>query len=172
MAIAYTFVIKDSQANEAEVRPNLLFIIFDDLGWRDTGAYGSTWVRTPHLDRVAKEGVLFRNAFTSNPKCSPCRASILTGRNTWQLKEAVSHGGYFQAGLKFTQIFWRRPDTVSVSPKGWGPGDLRLWQKRDRNPAGPSFNEHQWNHRIGYRQEQLLKKLRSILGAARSEEAV
>ena len=44
--------------------------------------------------------MLFKNAFTSNPKCSPCRASILTGRNTWQLKEAVSHNGLFPAGLR------------------------------------------------------------------------
>ena len=50
------------------------------------------WIKTPNFDRLAKEGVLFHNAFTSNPKCSPCRASILTGRNTWQLKEAASHG--------------------------------------------------------------------------------
>ena len=52
-------------------RPNILFVIFDDWGWRDAGAYGATWLRTPGFDRVAREGVLFRNAFTSNPKCSP-----------------------------------------------------------------------------------------------------
>ena len=63
-------------------RPNILFIIFDDWGWQHAGAYGSSWVKTPNFDRVAREGVLFKNTFTSNPKCSPCRASILTGRNT------------------------------------------------------------------------------------------
>jgi len=84
----------------ASARPNILFIIFDDWGWQHAGAYGSTWVKTPNFDRVAREGVLFQNAFTSNPKCSPCRATILTGRNTWQLKEAVSHNGYFPAGFE------------------------------------------------------------------------
>ena len=44
---------------------------------------------------MAREGVLFKNAFTSNPKAGPCRATILTGRNTWQLEEAVSHNGCF-----------------------------------------------------------------------------
>ena len=58
------------------------------LGHGHAGAYGCKWVKTPNFDRVAREGVLFTNAFTSNPKCSPCRATILTGRNTWQLKEA------------------------------------------------------------------------------------
>src|SRR6476646_981827 len=81
-------------AASADKRPNIL-IIFDDWGWRDAGAYGSKWVKTPNFDRVAREGILFKNAFTSNPKCSPCRASLLTGRNTWQLEEAVCHNGIF-----------------------------------------------------------------------------
>src|SRR6266436_979242 len=77
-------------------RPNILFIIFDDWnGSTHAGAYGCKWIGTPNLDRIAREGVLFKNAFTSNPKCSPCRATVLTGRNTWQLEEAVSHNGYF-----------------------------------------------------------------------------
>ena len=90
-----------SSASAADsTRPNILFIIFDDWGWQHAGAYGSTWVKTPNFDRVAREGVLFKNAFTSNPKCSPCRASVLTGRNTWQLKEACCHNGLFPAGFE------------------------------------------------------------------------
>nr|MDQ3623914.1 sulfatase-like hydrolase/transferase [Verrucomicrobiota bacterium] len=81
----------------AAKRPNLLFIIFDDWGWQHAGAYGCTWVKTPNFDRIAREGVLFKNCFTSNPKCSPCRASILTGRNSWQLEEASCHFGIFPA---------------------------------------------------------------------------
>ena len=73
----------------ADDRPNILFIIFDDWNVNHAGAYGCKWIKTPNFDRVASEGVLFRNAFTSNPKCSPCRASILTGRNSWQTEEAV-----------------------------------------------------------------------------------
>src|SRR5678815_1627818 len=93
VAIAASF----SASRGAETgRPNILFIIFDDWnGSTHAGAYGCTWIKTPNFDRVAREGILFKNAFTSNPKCSPCRASILTGRNTWQLKEAVCHNGIF-----------------------------------------------------------------------------
>src|SRR6185503_15021971 len=88
-------------AAQNAARPNILFIIFDDWnGSTHAGAYGCTWIKTPNFDRVAKEGVLFKSAFTSNPKCSPCRATILTGRNTWQLKEAVSHGGIFPSGFE------------------------------------------------------------------------
>src|SRR5947209_7998350 len=86
---------KDTRADENPARPNVLFIIFDDWGWQHAGAYGCTWVKTPNFDRVAREGILFKNAFTSNPKCSPCRASILTGRNTWQTEEACCHNGIF-----------------------------------------------------------------------------
>src|SRR5437899_10711496 len=86
-------------ASFAAERPNILFIIFDDWnGSTHAGAYGCTWIKTPNFDRIAREGVLFKNAFTSNPKCSPCRASILTGRNSWQLREAGSPNGLFPAG--------------------------------------------------------------------------
>jgi arylsulfatase A-like enzyme len=124
-------------------RPNILFIIFDDWGWQHAGAYGSTWVKTPNFDRVAREGVLFKNAFTSNPKCSPCRASILTGRNTWQLKEAVSHGGMFPVGFEvYPDLLEKSGYTLGLTGKGWGPGDFKTVAKRTRNPSGPSFDEH------------------------------
>ncbi len=78
-------------------RPNILFLIADDWGWNHAGVSGCKWVKTPTFDRIAREGVLFRNAFTSNPKCSPSRATILTGRNTWQLEDACCHYGRFSA---------------------------------------------------------------------------
>src|SRR5712664_3610276 len=95
--LAFLAIVASATGADAP-RPNILFIIFDDWnGSTHAGAYGCDWIKTPNFDRVAHEGVLFKSAFTSNPKCSPCRASILTGRNTWQLKEAVSHSGYFRA---------------------------------------------------------------------------
>jgi arylsulfatase A-like enzyme len=61
-------------------RPNFLFILIDDLGWRDLSCYGSTFYETPHLDRLAAQGVQFTRAYASCPVCSPTRASILTGK--------------------------------------------------------------------------------------------
>src|SRR4029079_12899755 len=116
--------------------PNILFLIADDWGWRHAGAYGCNWVKTPTFDRVAREGVLFRNCFTSNPKCSPCRASILTGRNTWQLREAGSHNGLFPAGFEvYPDLLEQAGYFVGLTGKGWGPGDFRTQAKRTRNPA-------------------------------------
>ncbi len=123
-------------------RPNILFIIFDDWGWRDAGAYGSTFVKTPNFDRIAREGILFKNAYTSNPKCSPCRASILTGRNTWQLEEAVCHGGIFPPKFAvYPDIIQAAGYSIGLTGKGWGPGDFKL-NGRTQNPAGPSFDLH------------------------------
>jgi len=61
-------------------RPNIVFILADDLGGHDIGCYGSTFHPTPHLDALAKKGMLFTNAYSSSPLCSPTRSSILTGQ--------------------------------------------------------------------------------------------
>ncbi len=63
-------------------RPNIVFILADDVRWDDLGATGNTFVRTPHIDRIAKEGAMFRNAFATTVICSPSRANILTGLHT------------------------------------------------------------------------------------------
>ncbi len=60
--------------------PNIVFLLADDLGQRDLGAYGSTFYETPHLDRLAREGARFTQAYAACPVCSPTRASIITGK--------------------------------------------------------------------------------------------
>ena len=124
-------------------RPNILFAIADDWSHGHAGAYGCRWVRTPVFDRVAKEGVLFHNCFTSNPKCSPCRASILTGRNSWQLEEAVNHFGVFPAKFPvYTDLLEQSGYLVGFTGKGWGPGDYRAGGFK-RNPAGVEYSRRQ-----------------------------
>ncbi len=60
--------------------PNVVFILVDDLRWDELGAAGHPVVKTPNIDRLAREGALFRNAFVTTPLCSPSRASFLTGQ--------------------------------------------------------------------------------------------
>ena len=60
--------------------PNIVFIVIDDMGQRDLGCYGSTFYETPNIDRLAREGMLFTDAYAACPVCSPTRASLLTGR--------------------------------------------------------------------------------------------
>jgi len=61
-------------------RPNILFILIDDLRWDDLGCTGHPFARTPNMDRIAREGAIFTNAFVTTPLCSPSRASFLTGQ--------------------------------------------------------------------------------------------
>jgi N-sulfoglucosamine sulfohydrolase len=61
-------------------RPNILVLVADDLGWRDTGVYGNHGIRTPNIDRLARSGLLVRVAFGTSPQCSPSRISILSGK--------------------------------------------------------------------------------------------
>jgi arylsulfatase A-like enzyme len=68
-----------SSAGAVETRPNVVLFLVDDMGWRDSGAYGSTYYETPRLDAFAQEGVRFTSAY-SQPLCSPTRASLLTGK--------------------------------------------------------------------------------------------
>ncbi len=66
----------------AESRPNILFIFLDDFGWRDTGFMGSDFYETPHLDKLAAEGMIFTNAYSSAANCAPARACLLSGQYT------------------------------------------------------------------------------------------
>jgi arylsulfatase A-like enzyme len=66
-------------AEGSERRLNLVFILADDLGGRDTSVYGSTFHQTPNIDRLARSGIMFTNAYSANPLCSPTRCSIMTG---------------------------------------------------------------------------------------------
>ncbi len=123
-------------------RPNVLFVIADDWSYGHAGVHGCTWVKTPAFDRVAREGVLFQHCFTNNPKCSPCRASILTGRNTWQLEEACCHNGIFRAKWAvYPDLLEKAGYSVGYTGKGWGPGDFKAGGFT-RNPAGPDFNQY------------------------------
>jgi N-acetylglucosamine-6-sulfatase len=65
--------------NRQEARPNIVFILMDDLRWDDLACMGHPFVKTPNIDRIAREGALCRNAFATTPLCSPSRACILTG---------------------------------------------------------------------------------------------
>src|SRR4051812_3626548 len=61
-------------------KPNVILVLLDDLGWRDFGVYGSKYYETPELDRLARDGVRFTQAYAACPVCSPTRASIMTGK--------------------------------------------------------------------------------------------
>src|ERR1051326_632222 len=64
----------------SEEKPNVVFILIDDLGVSDLGCTGSTFYETPHIDRLAARGIKFTNSYSACTVCSPTRASLLTGK--------------------------------------------------------------------------------------------
>jgi arylsulfatase A-like enzyme len=67
-------------ASESTHKPNIIFILADDLGWAELGCYGNTFNETPNLDRLAKQGMRFTDAYAAAPVCSPYRAALMTGQ--------------------------------------------------------------------------------------------
>jgi len=73
------------QDGEETSRPNFVFVLVDDLGWRDVSYNGSRFYETPHIDTLAASGTVFTRAYAASPVCSPTRASILTGQHPARL---------------------------------------------------------------------------------------
>jgi N-acetylglucosamine-6-sulfatase len=80
IAVLLMFVASMTSAQPGRQRPNIIFILVDDLRWDELGITGHPFLKTPHIDRIGAEGALFRNAFMTTPLCSPSRASFLTGQ--------------------------------------------------------------------------------------------
>ncbi|WP_236974285.1 sulfatase family protein [Membranihabitans maritimus] len=123
-------------------RPNILFCISDDQSFPHAGAYGTKWVNTPAFDRVAREGILFTNAYTPNAKCAPSRSCILTGRNSWQLEEAANHVPYFPAKFKtYAEVLKEAGYLTGYTGKGWAPGDPGQVDGGKRLLLGEAYSE-------------------------------
>jgi len=81
-AVALLLACAATAGAEAERAPNFVVILMDDMGWRDVGCTGNTFVETPHIDRLAKAGVVFTQAYASAPNCAPTRACLMSGQWT------------------------------------------------------------------------------------------
>ncbi len=124
---------------QAVDRPNILFAIADDWSWPHAGIYGDRVVKTPTFDRLAREGVMFTNAYCVTPSCTASRGSILTGQTIHRLEA----GGNLWSTLPkkfetFPDLLEAAGYAIGYQGKGWGPGSL-VASGRTRNPAGPEF---------------------------------
>lgn len=113
LLIAFSFLpgirasIVDSGGSMAN-RPNIIIFLADDLGYGDLACYGNENISTPALDQLSSEGILFTDAYSSAPMCSPSRAGLLTGRNPGRA------GGMYSRG-RFTRSWVREIKTAELT---------------------------------------------------------
>jgi len=86
-------------SQQANAKPNVIVVLVDDLGWADLGCYGSVFFETPQLDRMAKDGMLFTNAYAACAVCSPTRTALQTGLNPARVGITDWIRGKFQGGI-------------------------------------------------------------------------
>lgn len=98
------------------MKPNIVFILCDDLGWMDLGCYGSSFYETPNLDRLAARGMRFTDAYASCPVCSPTRASVMTGKYPATVGITQYIGGHNVGALCDVPYFDRLPLSEKTLP--------------------------------------------------------
>lgn len=123
-------------------RPNILFCITDDQSWVHTSFAGEKAVMTPAFDRVASEGIYFRNAFCAAPSCSPSRGAIITGQEIWRLGEAAQLFSAVPKELEkvsFPLLLNKSGYFIGYTRKGWAPNDFKVhgWEQY---PLGKGYN--------------------------------
>ena len=146
VVVGFMAMALPATAAAKEKRPNILFCISDDQSWPHTGAMGDPVVKTPAFDRVAREGILFANAFCDAPSCAPSRSAILTGQHIWRLEEAGNiHSRLPGKFPTYVRLLEAAGYAVGSHSKAWSPGQFKTsggWVhsgKTKLNPAGLSF---------------------------------
>ncbi len=112
---------------DATTRPNIVFLLIDDLGWRDLGCYGSTFYETPILDALARQGALFTNAYAACPVCSPTRASIMSGKYPASVGVTQYIGGHGVGKLLDVPYFAWLPTHEFSLARALREGDYQTW---------------------------------------------
>ena len=116
-ALLVLAVTAGAPALAAAAPPNIVLILADDLGWTDTGVYGSTYYQTPHIDALASQGMRFTDAYAANPLCSPTRASIMTGQHPARIGMTAAQGHVDQVALAAEPGEGASPVDRAVTPK-------------------------------------------------------
>ncbi|MFC4871662.1 sulfatase [Negadavirga shengliensis] len=108
--------------SEVKKRPNILFAISDDQSFAHTSFEGSPFVSTPAFDRIAREGVYFRNCIAGSPGCAPSRSAIVTGRHHWQNEQSGQHAApWLKKHVPFVDLLDANGYATGLTGKGVGP---------------------------------------------------
>ena len=121
-------------------RPNILLVITDDQSWVHAGCYGDLAIRTPSVDRLAREGIRFENAYSACPSCSPSRAGILTGQDIYRLEEGGVLTGFIREKyVLFPEILAEHSYHVGATGKRYWPRTQNVEGAVDE-PIGEVYN--------------------------------
>ena len=96
------FLLAESHAQKAK-QPNFIFILADDLGWKDVGFMGCEFFETPNIDRLAKQGMKFTSAYAGGPNCAPTRACLMSGTYTPR-HQIYTPGGMSKGNPKYMRL--------------------------------------------------------------------
>ncbi len=135
---------------QTQQRPNVLFIFLDDYGWRDCGFMGSDFYETPNIDALARDGMIFTNAYSCSANCAPARACLLSGQYTPR-HEIYNVGTSLRGNPKFSKLkHIPGTDTLSTGIRTWASqihdagyrtGTIGKWHlSNDPLPYGFDFN--------------------------------
>src|SRR5690242_18724574 len=130
--------------DRGERRPNVVLVLVDDLGWADLGCYGARDIRTPHVDRLAGQGVRLAHFYSNGPVCTPTRAALMTGR--WQQRvglEWAIYPGQKEPGLPAAETSLAR----MLKGAGYATGLFGKWHLGYRKEFGP--NAHGFDEFFG-----------------------
>lgn len=115
-----------SAGSAAKKRPNIIFIMVDDLGWADLGCYGSKAISTPNIDRMASEGIRFTDAYSGCMVCAPARSVLMTGFHTGHTSVRSNTGGVPLEDSDITVAEVLKQAGYRCGGFGkWGLGDVR-----------------------------------------------
>jgi arylsulfatase A-like enzyme len=131
-------------ADQAPImRPNIILIVADDLGYGDLGCYGQNKIKTPNIDKIAEEGMLFTQAYAGSSVCAPSRCSLMTGM----------HNGHNRIRDNLPNSIWLRPDDLTVAEilkrAGYKTGGIGKWSLGNPGSWGiPNTTaQHSYNSR-------------------------
>jgi arylsulfatase A-like enzyme len=145
--IATLSLISAGADGAARAKPNIIFILVDDLGVSDLSCYGSALYETPHLDALARDGVRFTQAYSACTVCSPTRAAFLTGRHPAALRLTDWIPGHARPFAKLTPPDWTRalPDGTRTIARhlrdhGYATASIGKWHLGENPPTSHGFD--------------------------------
>lgn len=152
-----------SAHTNSKKRPNIVFIIVDDMGWADLGCYGGKQIKTPNIDRMAKEGIRFTDAYSGCTVCAPARSVLMTGLHMGHTSVRGNTGGIAlrDEDVTVAEVLKRSGYTTGGYGK-WGLGDVGTAGVPEKQGFDEFFGYYHQVHAHDYWTEYLWRNSRKV----------